>query len=164
MGRLRSKVNMLFDLPTEAQWEYACRAGTGTALNNGKNITVTGSNLCPNLDEVAWYYPRSGSSMTTVGRFLPNAFGVYDMHGNVTEWCLDGYKDNLGTANVVDPCGIASGTRVTRGGSFLRYWSTSKSGTPEYNRSASRFSCGQTSDHSEAYNWVGFRVVCLPAE
>ena len=80
-----------FDLPTEAQWEYACRAGTETALNNGKDNT-TKIDECPNLNEVAWYGSNSGNLTHPVGQKAPNAWGLYDMHGNVAEWCLDSCK------------------------------------------------------------------------
>ncbi|MCL1921077.1 MAG: InlB B-repeat-containing protein [Kiritimatiellaeota bacterium] len=102
MGKLRAKTGLTFDLPTEAQWEYACRAGTTTALNSGKNLTD--EDLCPNLDELGRYYfnwsDGKGSFLfygfemplyghTKVGMYKPNAWGLYDMHGNVSEWCLD---------------------------------------------------------------------------
>ena len=77
-----------FDLPTEAQWEYACRAGTTTALGNGKNLT-SARGACPNMDEMGWYYKNSGQTVHPVGQKRPNAWGFYDMHGNVAEWCRD---------------------------------------------------------------------------
>ena len=102
-----------FDLPTEAQWEYACRAGTTAALNNGK--MVSGREHCPNLDEVGWYYGNSGGLPHPVGEKRPNAWGLYDMHGNVFEWCRDWYDFYDGDAT--DPRGPASGLhRVFRGG------------------------------------------------
>ncbi len=107
LGKLRSMTGLAFDLPTEAQWEYACRAGTTTALNSGKNLTALKE--CPNMAEV--------------GSYLPNAWGLYDMHGNVWEWCLDWYGGYPSSA-VTDPLGAASGSyRVLRGGcrSAFRY-------------------------------------------
>ena len=166
MGRLRSKVNMLFDLPTEAQWEYACRAGTSSALNSGKNLTKTGANRCANLDELAWYYPRSGNYPTSVGESQQNSWGLYDMHGNVLEWCLDWEQSNLGSANQTDPKGASSGSnRILRGGGYGSgsYESYGYLGYPQRCRSAARYSY-TPSYNCYNYEYFGFRVVCLPAE
>jgi formylglycine-generating enzyme required for sulfatase activity len=126
MGKLRAKTGLTtMDLPTESQWEYACRAGTTTALNSGKNLTATGN--CSNMAEVGRYEFNGGSGSTKngdtsvatakVGSYLPNAWGLYDMHGNVREWCLDWYGTYPGS--VQDPLGAASGAvRVARGGSW----------------------------------------------
>ena len=122
MGKLRKKIGFIFDLPTEAQWEYACRAGTTTALNSGKNLSDEAE--CDEMAEVGrYYYNRSdekggySDTHTKVGSYLPNAWGLYDMHGNVWEWCLDWYASYNGDAT--DPEGSYSGTyRVLRGGSW----------------------------------------------
>ena len=109
-----------FDLPTEAQWEYACRAGTTTSFNSGKNITIYSDywQTCANLDEVGWYYSNSGSKTHEIGQKKPNAWGIFDMHGNVREWCKDWYGD-YPSSSVTDPTGSNSGSdRVTRGGSW----------------------------------------------
>ena len=114
MGILRAKTGLRFDLPTEAQWEYACRATTTTAFNNGKNLDDDDLNLF----EIA-YYNANASAPQKVGSLAPNAWGLYDMHGNVWEWCLDWYTNDLGTAPVTDPVGLATGYEKTlRGGSF----------------------------------------------
>lgn len=125
MGRLRAKTGLAtLDLPTESQWEYACRAGTATALNSGKNLMELGSDA--NMAEVGRYmhnggregYPSCAPSGGTAlaGHYLPNAWGLYDMHGNVEEWCLD-YWSGTYPGTSADPNGAASGAdRVLRGG------------------------------------------------
>ncbi|MBE7517289.1 MAG: SUMF1/EgtB/PvdO family nonheme iron enzyme [Chloracidobacterium sp.] len=106
----------VYSLPTEAQWEYAARAGT-TGDYGG-----TG-----NLDEMGWYDKNSGSTSHPVGQKQPNAFGLYDMHGNVWEWCQDWYGD-YPKESVTDPKGAASGQyRVLRGGSWLSYATNARS-------------------------------------
>lgn len=104
-----------YRLPTEAEWEYSCRAGTTTAFYNG-DITHLGTDpVDPNLDEIGWY---AGNSTGTrrVGLKQPNAWGLYDMSGSVLEWCWDWYGD-YGLATVSDPLGPLSGSvRITRGG------------------------------------------------
>ncbi|MBO4545317.1 MAG: formylglycine-generating enzyme family protein, partial [Verrucomicrobia bacterium] len=94
-----------YTLPTEAQWEYACRADTTTALNNGKNLT--NYRECSEIDEVGWYEWNSDKQTHSVGLKKPNAWGLYDMHGNVFEWCLDWYGDYPSTA-VANPTGPTS--------------------------------------------------------
>lgn len=130
MGVLRAKVPAVrFDLPTEAQWEYACRAGTETALNSGENLSD--QVRCPNLDKLGRYASNQSdnaggysSRHTTVGSYASNAWGLYDMYGNVWEWCLDWHK-GLGVAAVVDPLGATSGTvREVRGSG----WGSSAAG------------------------------------
>jgi len=108
-----------FSLPTEAQWEYACRAGTTTALNSGKNLTDEKYN-CPNLNELGWYYWLNENKTThAVGQKKSNSWGLFDMHGNVWEWCLDWYGD-YPNGSVTDPTGASSGSlRVLRGGGWL---------------------------------------------
>jgi formylglycine-generating enzyme required for sulfatase activity len=94
-----------FALPTEAQWEYACRAGEKGPYSGGT------------LDEVGWYGDNSGNQTHEVGQKKPNAWGLHDMHGNVWEWCADWYEDTL--KGGADPAGPSSGVhRVRRGGSW----------------------------------------------
>ena len=136
-----------FNLPTEAQWEYACRAGTTTALNSGKNLLE--ENLpCANLDEVAWYRYNYGTGTHQVGQKAPNAWGLYDMHGNVYEVCRD-FSDGFfytTHGDSEDPTGPLTGTHhIWRGGCYTRY--------PNECRSAAR-----KSDNGDN-NSYGFRVV-----
>ena len=160
LGRLRSKANVLADLPTEAQWEYACRAGTATALNSGKNLT--GTDTCANLAQVGRYTRNRTSTVggysehTSVGSYLPNAWGIYDMHGNVLEWCVDWQNRDLGSASVTDPVGPTSGyngCRVMRGG----YWNS----PAYYCRSGARNCLNQP---SYGYSEYGFRLAVTPVE
>jgi formylglycine-generating enzyme required for sulfatase activity len=106
-----------YRLPTEAEWEYAYRAGTTTAFYSGP-ITHTGSSpLDPNLDAIGWYIGNAGGNGQNVARKLPNAWGLYDMAGNLWEWCWDWYGTYPGA--VSDPLGPTTGSlRVFRGGSF----------------------------------------------
>ena len=120
--KLNAKTNGGYRLPTESEWEYACRAGTTTAYSYGGGLTKSDANIgssniayVPDFFSVllGWAAPKS------VGIYKPNAFGLYDMHGNVWEWTEDWYGDYYGGV-VTDPKGPATGTyRVLRGGSFV---------------------------------------------
>jgi formylglycine-generating enzyme required for sulfatase activity len=129
-----------YTLPTEAQWEYACRAGTtGAYSGSGK------------LDEMGWYDGNSSSTTHDVGGKSPSAWGFYDMHGNVFEWCLD-WGDIYPNGSVTDPAGPAAGSfRVLRGGS----WNFSSG----HCRSANRYN----SDPGGRSSLYGFRVALAPA-
>ena len=140
-----------YTLPTEAQWEYACRAGTITALNSGKNLSD--KEQCPEMDEVGWYWYNSNDKTHSVGQKLPNAWGLYDMHGNVQEWCLDWYGA-YPTSAVTDPTGPNTGKkRVIRGNSWY--------GRAYGCRSAYRYSDNPSSD---SYSDIGFRVALAPVK
>ena len=139
--KLSAKTGKKYRLPSEAEWEYACRAGTQTRYYFGNNEYQLG--------EYAWYRDNSGSKPHPVGQKKPNNWGLYDMHGNVWEWCEDGWHENYqnaptdGTAwnenhSVTNP-------RVLRGGSWLN--------NPRNCRSAARF------NFSSRYAYNGFRVV-----
>ena len=116
-----------YRLPTEAEWEYACRAGTTTPFSTGDCISTDQANYNGN-------YPGSGCSKgvyrektVAVGSFAPNAWGIYDMHGNVWEWCDDWYGD-YPASHATDPKGPSSGSvRVLRGGSWFIYASNIRS-------------------------------------
>ncbi|MBR5977612.1 MAG: SUMF1/EgtB/PvdO family nonheme iron enzyme, partial [Verrucomicrobia bacterium] len=109
-----------YTLPTAAQWEYACRAGTTTSLNSGKNITSV-NDFCPNMDEVGWYHYNASGRTQPVGQKLANNWGLYDMEGNLWEWVSDWFGYYTASA-VSDPVGAVFGTeRTLRGGSWYNY-------------------------------------------
>ncbi len=142
-----------YSLPTEAQWEYAARAGSITAFANGP-ITVIGCALDPNLDAIGWYcYNNTSYTTKSVAQKDANAWGLFDMHGNVSEWCQDGYQSDLGSDPVIDPKGHVSGSlRVKHGGNYHSYASRC--------RSASR-----SKSLPEAYFIdIGFRLALLPGQ
>ena len=135
--KLNAKPNGGYRLPTEAEWEHACRAGTSTAYSFGNSLTKSDANI-------------NGESTKAVGSYKPNAFGLYDLHGNVWEWCED-WKADYPAGAVTDPKGPATGTyRVLRGGSFYA--------NGLYARSSNR-SAGTPSNR---YFYLGFRLARTP--
>lgn len=140
---LSNKTGRTYTLPTEAQWEYAARGG-----NKNEGAKYAGSNM---IDAVAWYYDHSGSSTHIVGSKRANALGIYDMTGNVREWCKDWYADSYVSYDTNNPVGPSSGSnRVLRGGSWVNSASDCRVASRGYNSPGIR-----GSGH-------GFRVVCLP--
>lgn len=122
LGKLQSRTGISFDLPTETQWEFACRAESESDYNSFMNYTSMNSDT--NMLEVGRYYYNNNdgkggfSQHTVVGSYMPNYWGLYDMHGNVYEWCLDWFGEQEG--NKIDPLGPTSGVhRVLRGGSWF---------------------------------------------
>ncbi len=106
-----------YRLPTEAEWEYACRAGTTTSFYTGP-ITATQFRFCENLDAAGWYGGNSGNNTHPVGEKVPNLIGLSDTHGNVWEWVWDRHED-FTPSPTIDPLGPDTGTdRLMRGGSY----------------------------------------------
>jgi formylglycine-generating enzyme required for sulfatase activity len=129
-----------YRLPTEAEWEYACRAGTTTRFSFGDDEHALG--------QYAWYSANASKQTHPVGEKQPNAFGLYDMHGNVWEWCWDWYHAGYHVQSLAeDPRGPDEATRrVNRGGDW--YYG------PQYARSAYR----EGGEPGLRSNRVGFRV------
>ena len=117
IGKLNARTGMQFRLPTEAEWEYSARGG-----NRSKGYKYAGSN---NLDDVGWYGDNSDEHTHPVGRKKPNELGLYDMSGNVVEWCQDWYGDYTeeSQTNPTGPQSGKGGSRVLRGGG---YWSDAR--------------------------------------
>ncbi len=113
MQSIRTFTGLQFDFPTEAQWEYACRAGTEGSLNDG-----TAAFAAERGDALGWSN-RNTTTIKPVGLLRPNAWGLYDMHGNVWEWCLDQYE-NLPSSPQIDPVGGEGNisSRVIKGGTY----------------------------------------------
>jgi len=154
--RLTIKTNRQYRLPTEAEWEYACRAGTITPFHFGETITTDLANYRGNDEKYGAYGPgRLGEyrkETTLVDHFEgANRFGLYDMHGNVWEWCADHWHENYDGAPTDGSAWLTDddkASRVWRGGSWFN--------DPRYCRSAYRY--GGAPDSADPF--LGFRVVC----
>lgn len=140
----RITADWVYRLPTEAEWEYACRAGTSTRFSYGDDAGYV------SLGQYAWYHDNGGYQTHPVGLKQPNPWGLYDMAGNVWEWCQDWYGAYPG-GSVIDPQGPSAGARhVLRGGGYYSYG--------QYCRSAARY-------YPNPLTWTfafGFRVVLAP--
>ncbi len=147
---LNQKTGQAYSLPTEAQWEYAARAGSSTAFANGK-ITDTGCSD-KNMDAMGWYCGNAGGKTHLVGRKQKNDWGLYDMHGNVWEWCSDRYGNYPG-GSVTDPVGSPDGSsRVIRGGSW------------DYRARYCRSAYRGRGWPGNRYSDLGFRLVLPPGQ
>jgi formylglycine-generating enzyme required for sulfatase activity len=148
--KLSQLTGKTYRLPTEAEWEYACRAGTETQFSFGDDESQLG--------DYAWFDGNSNSATHPVGQKQPNPWGIYDMHGNVWEWCADQYHESYATKsdNIKENGSIAwadnnitnQSSRILRGGSWFHI--------PVKSRSASR----EKYDADDGFNDIGFRVVC----
>ncbi|MBM5818342.1 MAG: formylglycine-generating enzyme family protein, partial [Cyanobacteria bacterium K_Offshore_surface_m2_239] len=153
--RLSQRTGRRYSLPSEAQWEYACRAGTTTPFACGETITPELANYKATITYANGPKGEYRQQTTPVGSFPANAWGLQDMHGNVWEWCLDHWRDSYADAPLDGTAWVIGGNqdqRLLRGGSWDYF--------PGDCRSASRI-------HDQpgyAYFSVGFRVVCLPQD
>lgn len=144
--KLRERDKLPYRLPTEAEWEYACRSGTTTPFHFGKTVSTEQANY-----HGGWVYATGVKGAyrkhpISVGTFAPNAFGLYDMHGNVCQWCQD-WRGDYPKQDVIDPRGPDSGAeRILRGGSYCDL--------PVNCRSA----CRNWSDPDHRSDGFGFRV------
>ncbi len=135
-----------YRLPTEAEWEFAARAGTQTAFFNG-GLTETGCGLDPSLDRAGWYCGNAGITTHPVGQKQSNGYGLFDVHGNVHEWVWDLYLGDYASLGGTDPVNNSSGsTRVLRGGSWTFF--------AELCRAAIRFGF----DPANRFDILGFRL------
>ncbi|MBO1052380.1 MAG: SUMF1/EgtB/PvdO family nonheme iron enzyme [Dolichospermum sp. DET73] len=151
--KLSQKTGKNYRLPSEAEWEYACRAGTTTPFYFGESITPDLVNYNGDYTYASAPKGKYRQQTTDVGTFPPNSFGLYDMHGNVWEWCQDDYKDDYINA----PTDGSALTSPSRSGKLLRGGSWDY--VPGDCRSASRYD-GNLDDND---NDIGFRVVCSGA-
>ena len=171
LGRLRTKTGIDFDLPSETQWEFAARAGHGSTMW-GDGSAIVNSDKDDNLGRLGRYAQNGGkvsgkepaqtcdasNGTAIVGSYQPNSWGIYDMHGNVWEWCLDWYADNITTLDGmlnIDPSdssktlsGAAGSQRVKRGGGWV------------YDEGINRPAFRNTENPTTRDKYTGFRLYC----
>ena len=149
MGKLRARTGIGFDLPTEAQWECACRAGTSTIYSYGNEAN----------GNYMWCSSNSSAELHEIGTRRPNSWGLYDMHGNIAECCLD--WEGVLTYGM-DPHGILSGTyRIVRGGTYSAYPSIESCSSFSRWRMSPKYTFDGGGKMVFAHKYVGFRL-CLP--
>jgi formylglycine-generating enzyme required for sulfatase activity len=150
--KLSAKTQQTYRLPSEAEWEYACRAGTSTAFHFGDGITLSLANYHRNVGYPSSVQAKSREETTNVGSYPPNAFGLYDLHGNVSEWCQDTWHDNYAGAPTDGSAWITMrenehDAHILRGGSWYYSERGCRSATRDY----------YAPDYSSMS--IGFRVV-----
>ena len=151
---ISAKTGRYYRLPTEAEWEYACRAGTKTAYSFGDDKDKLG--------QYAWFYDNSNEKYHPVGKKKPNPWGLYDMHGNVCEWCLDQYKPEFyaqlagkPTANpLLVPTKVEP--RVVRGGGSISHACAPRQ------RKSRDVVCSSPSSGLRSCNWPAMRWSARP--
>ena len=153
--RLSQRFGRIYTLPSEAQWEYACRAGTSTPFHFGTTLTPDLANYAGNRTYGDGPKGVDRHKTTAVASFPANPWGLYDMHGNVWEWCLDQWHANYQGAPAAGSAWLDSDVnkdnkRLLRGGSWYNF--------PGYCRSAYRLN----NHPGDRNNDIGFRVCCLP--
>ncbi|MFN6513882.1 MAG: SUMF1/EgtB/PvdO family nonheme iron enzyme [Nostoc sp. CreGUA01] len=150
--KLSQKTKRTYRLPSEAEWEYACRAGTTTPFYFGETIITDLVNYNGNYTYASAPKGENRKQTTPVGGFLPNAFGLYDMHGNLWEWCQDYYHENYNGAPIDGSAWLTGGDssyRLVRGGSWIS--------NPEKCRCGNR----NSNTHGVHGSSIGFRVVSV---
>ena len=151
LNRLEAGTGRNYSLPTEAQWEYACRAGSTTAFSFGQTLATDQANYNGRYPYAEGRPGKNRGTPLPVGSLAANAWGLYDMHGNVSEWCLHGY-DRYDSAPVVNPPGPEkenwANHRIVRGGAWRSYGG------------ACRSACRLRNSFRASANYIGFRVSC----